>query len=158
LAMVLEEQGRLDEAFALFNRHAGLAYGVAPPPAGEPVPKQKHDAEQQAWLGARAGAFHIADAQRLAGPAVNPVNKVAEITEQWRTARPQLVVIDDLLTPEALESLRRFCLDSTVWRKAYDGGYLGAFPEHGFAAPLIAQIAEELRTVYPDIIGTHPLL
>jgi hypothetical protein len=68
------------------------------------------------------------------------------------------VVIDELLTAEALEKLRRFCLDSTVWRKAYDGGYLGAFPEHGFAPPLLAQIAEELRAVYPAIIGDHPLL
>ena len=42
----------------------------------------------------------------------------------------------------ALEKLRRFCLDSTIWRQIYDGGYLGAFPEHGFAPPLLAQIAE----------------
>jgi hypothetical protein len=68
------------------------------------------------------------------------------------------VVIDDLLTPEALEKLRRFCLDSTVWRQVYDGGYLGAFPEHGFAPPLLAQIAEELRAVYPAIIDDYPLL
>jgi hypothetical protein len=68
------------------------------------------------------------------------------------------VVIDDLLTRQALEKLRRFCLDSTVWRQVYDGGYLGAFPEHGFAPPLLAQIAEELRAVYPAIIEDYPLL
>ena len=69
-----------------------------------------------------------------------------------------MVAIDDLLTPEALEKLRRFCLGSNFWRAVYEGGYLGAMPEHGFAAPLLAQIGEELRQVYPDIIGEHPLL
>jgi hypothetical protein len=54
--------------------------------------------------------------------------------------------------------LRRFCLESTVWRQVYDGGYLGAFPEHGFAPPLLAQIAEELRATYPAIIEDYPLL
>jgi hypothetical protein len=31
-------------------------------------------------------------------------------------------------------------------------------PEHGFACPLLAQIAEELRSTYPAILGDHPLL
>jgi hypothetical protein len=36
-------------------------------------------------------------------------------------------------------------------------GYLGAFPEAGFAAPLLAQIADEFRDTYPAIFGGHPL-
>jgi tetratricopeptide (TPR) repeat protein len=160
LGMVLEERGRLDESFALFTRHAELTYGAGTPLSAGPsvAHKQQHDAEQQAWLGDKAAAFHLADGSRIAGLAVNPANRVAEISETWRTARPQIVVIDDLLTAEALQKLRRFCLDSTVWRAIYEGGYLGAFPEHGFAPPLLAQIAEELRALYPVIIGNHPLL
>ncbi len=156
LAMVLEEQGRLDDAFTHFRCHAELVYGPGARPEDHPPHRGRHDAEQKSWLGPEAAAMRIADAQRLAGLAVNPA--AAGIGEQWRTATPQLVVIDNLLTPEALENLRRFCLESTVWRKSYEGGYLGAFPEDGFAAPLIAQIAEELRAVYPEIIGDHPLL
>ncbi|HSS14094.1 MAG TPA: hypothetical protein VLL04_09380, partial [Rhizomicrobium sp.] len=117
--------------------------------------KQRHDSEQQAWLGDKAAAFYLADGNRIAGPAVNPAGRVAEISE---AGQPQILVIDDLLTAEALDKLRRFCMDSTIWRQIYDGGYLGAFPEHGFAPPLLAQIAEELRSVYPAIIGDHPLL
>ena len=95
----------------------------------------------------------------MPGPAVNPANNVAGISETSpRTAKPQIAVIDNLLMPEALKALREFCLGAPVWRQAYERGYLGAFPEHGFAAPLIAQIAEELRSVYPAIIGEHPLL
>ena len=69
------------------------------------------------------------------------------------TNKPQIVVIDDLLTPEALQKLQRFCWGSTVWRKVYNEGYLGAMPEDGFACPLLAQIAEELRAVFPTIFA-----
>jgi len=160
LAAILCEEGRTAEGLAVYTRHAQLTYGAGAPLSAGPsvVHKLQHDAEQQAWLGVKAAPFTIADGSRIAGPAVNPANRIAEISETWRTARPQIVVIDDLLTAEALEKLRRFCLDSTIWRAIYEGGYLGAFPEHGFAPPLLAQIAEELRALYPVIIGDHPLL
>ena len=67
-------------------------------------------------------------------------------------------MIDNLLTPEALTGLRQFCLASSSWRDAYEDGYLGAFPHHGFAPPLLAQIAEELRAIYPAIIENYPLI
>jgi hypothetical protein len=67
-------------------------------------------------------------------------------------------VLDNLLTEEALERLRQYCWRSTMWHKSYPNGYLGAMPEHGFACPLIAQIADELRETYPAIIGDQPLL
>jgi hypothetical protein len=67
---------------------------------------------------------------------------------------PGVVVIDDFLTPEALESLRRFCLESTVWNaNRYPDGRLGAFFLSGFNCPLLLQIAEELRYQLSGIIG-----
>jgi tetratricopeptide (TPR) repeat protein len=156
LAMALEELGQLEEAFALFRRHGELSHSSAADL--HLAHKLRHDEEQFVWLGPGVGAYHVGDGGRVAGAAVNPANRVSEISAQWKTAEPQIVVIDDLLTAEALGKLRRFCLESTVWRKVYDGGYLGAFPEHGFAPPLLAQIAEELRAVYPAIIEDYPLL
>jgi Flp pilus assembly protein TadD len=160
LAETLCEEGRLAEGFAIYTRHAELTYGTGVPLSTGPsiAHKQRHDDEQQTWLGDSAASFYLADGSRIAGPAVNPASRVAKISQAERIAQPQIVVIDDLLTAEALEKLRRFCMDSTVWRQIYDDGYLGAFPEHGFAPPLLAQIAEELRAVYPAIIGAHPLL
>jgi tetratricopeptide (TPR) repeat protein len=124
--------------------------------------KIAHDAEQKAWLAQqgiapRDGMLHLEGGARLDGAALAPLDAPA-ITRQWQQAAPQLVVVDDLLTPQALAALRRFCLGSTVWRKAHDGGYLGAFPENGFATPLLAQIAEELRAALPAIFRDHPLL
>ena len=158
LAMALEEQGRLDEAFSLFCHYAEKTREKEPQPDSLPDHKLRHDEEQRAWLGRETHAFHLGDGGRIAGPAVTPDNRIAEISALWNSAQPQIVVIDDLLTPDALAKLRRFCLDATVWRQVYEGGYLGAFPEHGFAPPLLAQIAEELRTSYPAIISDHPLL
>jgi hypothetical protein len=69
-----------------------------------------------------------------------------------------MAVIDNFLTDEALDALRRFCWRSTMWHKSYADGYLGAMPEHGFACPLLAQIDVELRSTYPAIVGQLPLL
>ena len=158
LAMAIEEQGRLEEAFSLFAHYAQLVRDTGAAPQPEPAHKLRHDEEQRGWLGEKAEKFHLGDGGRIAGPVVNPANRISEISALWQSAVPQIVVIDEFLTKEALEKLRRFCLDSTVWHQAYEGGYLGAFPEHGFAPPLIAQIAEELRATYPVIIKDHPLL
>lgn len=68
-----------------------------------------------------------------------------------------IACVDNLLTPEALVQLQRFCLRSTVWRRPYAAGYLGANPETGFFSPLLLQIAAELRQVVPGLLAGHHL-
>jgi len=65
--------------------------------------------------------------------------------------------VDNLLTPEALTALRRFCQASTIWNKSFDAGYLGTTPESGFACPLLAQIAEEFPRALPEVFRAYPL-
>jgi hypothetical protein len=171
LGTVLCESDHLAESFASFRRHAELAYGSLDGSArgGEPVPphKARHDREQQDYLNAGNGlaapmsappGFHLEEGGRVGGQAVNPDASSGEIAARWQSDRPQIAVIDNLLSDEALARLRRFCWGSTIWRKVYRDGYLGAMPEHGFACPLLAQIADELRSSYPAILGRHPLL
>ncbi|MDB5467586.1 MAG: uncharacterized protein JWQ46_2348 [Phenylobacterium sp.] len=168
LAAALCETGAIAEGFEHFMRRAELVYGAhAPPrPPGPPEPahKVKHDREQRDYLAggrappsapAVADMFRIADGARLAGPAVNPANATPQRLAQWSGDRPQLVVIDDFLTPEALEKLRLYCAGSTIWRRIYQAGYIGATPEDGFACPLLAQIAEEIQATYPAIFASH---
>ena len=50
-----------------------------------------------------------------------------------------VVHIDDFLTPRALELVRKFCLESTVWYEIKRVGYLGAYWAHGFVNPLLLQ-------------------
>jgi hypothetical protein len=69
-----------------------------------------------------------------------------------------LVVVDDFLSDEALDEVRHFCLESTVWSGIrYAHGRLGAFFYDGFNCPLLLQIAERLRVDLPNVIADHPL-
>jgi hypothetical protein len=66
-------------------------------------------------------------------------------------------VIDDFLTPEALDQLRKFCLESTVWRHPYKFGYVGAFPQDGFASTSLFAIAEELSAALGEAFDGYQL-
>jgi hypothetical protein len=148
------------ESFDCFRRHAALTFGTGAKKADEAAHRVQHDREQQAYLAENFGItqwkFHLADGERIAGRSVNGAN-VAKATEEWNSSKPQIIVIDDLLSHEALAKLRRYCLGSTVWRETHPEGYLTAMPEHGLACPLIAQIDEDMRAAYPGILGTHLL-
>lgn len=161
LGLVLVDRGRFADSQEWFQRYSKLAYGrpggVPPEPA--PPHKIKHDQEQREYVsGAAPGFFfHMEEGARIPGRAVNP-DVDGKIAKQWETSTPQHVVIDNLLTDEALEALRRFCWRSTMWHKAHRNGYVGAMPEHGFACPLLVQINDEMRATYPTILGDYPLL
>jgi tetratricopeptide (TPR) repeat protein len=66
-------------------------------------------------------------------------------------------VIDDFLTPSALDQVQRFCLESTVWRHPYKFGYVGAFPQDGFASISLFAIAEELQTALGEAFNGYQL-
>jgi len=159
LGLVLCESGLAGEAMALFRRQAELVWASgAAADSGTPDHQRRHDQEQREHLAAQGfhgEGLHIAGGERLKGPAVNQAG--SDTIARWQSQQPQIVVIDNLLTEEALAALRRFCMDSTIWRKPYANGYLGAVPESGFAAPLLAQIAEELRQTHEGIFGPHSL-
>jgi len=99
-----------------------------------------------------------ADCPTLPGGALNQALDVAAIEARYNGRRPEVTYIDDLLRPEALDSLRRFCLDSTIWKKDYVNGYVGAFLGEGFSCPLFLQLAEELRARFPGIFKGHQLM
>jgi hypothetical protein len=161
--MLLREgsgEDRIAESFDCFRRHATLTFGSAVKKADEAAHRLQHDREQQAWLAQHCGVtqwqFHLADGERIPVRTVNRGN-AARATQDWHSSRPQIIVIDDLLSDEALTRLRHYCLGSTIWRETHPEGYLTAMPEHGLACPLIAQIDEDMRAAYPGILGSHLL-
>ena len=163
LGLVIVERGDATESVPWFRRHATLAYGAGNFGQEQVLPhKLQHDQEQRAYVSGGNGAgtpqFHLEEGARMEGRALNPDPSNGEIAAKWQNTSPQIAVLDDLLTDEALERLRQYCWRSTMWHKSYPNGYVGAMPEHGFACPLLAQIADELRETYPEIIGNHPLL
>jgi hypothetical protein len=91
--------------------------------------------------------------------ALSPDWDRAAVENQYLNLPPGIVVIDDFLSHDALDGLRSFCLESTVWSgNRYAHGRLGAFLRDGFNCPLLLQIAEELRDALPTVIGPrYPL-
>ncbi|MCY3729632.1 MAG: tetratricopeptide repeat protein [Nitrospira sp.] len=102
--------------------------------------------------------LHYADNPVLPQGALNPELDVEEIEQRYNASHPEIIYIDALLRPAALEALRQFCLESTIWKKDYEDGYIGAFLGEGFSSPLLLQVAEELRTTFPGIFRQHRLL
>jgi hypothetical protein len=162
LGSLLSETGHIAEGFAHYLQRAKLVHGARealPAKRAEPPHRVKHDREQQEYLRLRYGhttTFHLENGERLTSPAVNPENATAAVLDSWKTSYPQFVVIDNFLTPEALEKLRLYCAGSTIWRRNYNAGYIGATPEDGLACPLVAQIAEEIPATFPEILAAHP--
>jgi hypothetical protein len=87
---------------------------------------------------------------------LNPRNDGATMAQSFREG-DGVACIDNLLSSAALAQLQRFCLESTVWRRSYRQGYLGAYPESGFVSPLLLQLAAELKEAVPELLGGHHL-
>jgi tetratricopeptide (TPR) repeat protein len=101
---------------------------------------------------------HLVDAPTIAGGALNADLDAAAIARRYADKTPGVAFCDGLLKPEALASLRRFLLGSTIWFDfAHIGGFLAAYLEDGMACPLLLQIGNEIRAAFPDIIRGHPL-
>jgi tetratricopeptide (TPR) repeat protein len=99
---------------------------------------------------------HAPDPEPPQGPLANPDLDWKALEENYLDSRPGLVVVDNILAPEALESLRKFCLDSTIWNEL-KGGYLGAYMPDGFSGRLLLRLSSELRARMPRVFRDHPL-
>jgi len=101
--------------------------------------------------------LHCEPPQRIDGSALNRALDVATVEARYLGKRPEVTFVDGLVSDHALDALRRFCLEATIWKKDYENGYCGAFLGDGFASPLLLQIAEELRLKFPRIFTHHRL-
>lgn len=119
-----------------------------------PETRQPLMAADRARIGDVYGCLvHVRESPRLHRTLSTTWDPVAA-EDRYLQHSPGIVVIDDFLTPEALEEIRRFCLESTVWNaNRYPNGRLGSFFDSGFNCPLLLQVAEELRMSFPRIIG-----
>ncbi len=101
---------------------------------------------------------HLADAQPIDDGAINPELNPEAVYDAYFSHEPGLTWVDNLLRPEALDRLRNFCLDSTIWYDAdHPNGYVGAYVYDGFTCPLLKQITQELPATLPRIFEDRPL-
>lgn len=148
---LLERRGRIDakgaEALALLRRYCTQS-------AGPDTTFAPTGAEAQALRAALTTKFHV-DELPFSGRALGE-NDYAAIEEKY--LEQGIVVIDGFLSPRALEALRRFCEESTVWKSNYQRGYLGAMLAHGFCSDVLLSLAYELKQAMPRVIGDAKLL
>ena len=150
------DEGRIDDSFGkVADAYEKILAGL---PAGAPpeVPVALEGADWRRIAAAYNRPLHIPEALATPDAAVNPGLDAAAIESAYRESAPNLVVVDDFLTQDALERLWRFCLDATVWYQV-KRGYLGAYLVDGFATALALQVADELRSRLPGIFGRHRL-
>lgn len=102
-------------------------------------------------------ALHVPDLSFDSDP-VNPQLDVEGALARWRDNAPGISWFDDFLVPEARHALYRWMLASTLWFDCgYQGGYLGAYVEEGFACAGLLQIAASLQRRFPTLMADHPL-
>lgn len=101
--------------------------------------------------------LHLTPCEKLPAGALHADLAVHDVEARYLAKQPEVTYIDHLLSEDALAALRQFCWESTIWKKDYENGYLGAFLGDGFATPLLLQIAEELRLRFPRIFKQHRL-
>jgi tetratricopeptide (TPR) repeat protein len=103
-------------------------------------------------------AIHLRDAPELAGGGLNSRPDREGIVRQFNAAEGGAVYFDDLLSPQALASLKLYLTESTIWHDfSHIGGFVGSYLEDGLACPLLLQVAAELRDTFPEILASHPL-
>ncbi len=61
-----------------------------------------------------------------------------------------IIVIDNLLSKEALNIIWNYCLESTIWFDCKEnGGYLGSYMTDGFDHPILIDLAKDLKNKLP---------
>jgi Tfp pilus assembly protein PilF len=103
-------------------------------------------------------AISIRGAPELDGPAITSQPDREALVRRFRERSPGAIAFDNLLTPQALLGLRRYLLESTIWHDfSHIGGFVASYLEDGLACPLLLQIADEIRSMFPELLGPHPL-
>lgn len=98
----------------------------------------------------------MSDDLQPAESLINPGLDCRQIEDRYLAAQPNLVVCDGLLTQAAMQSIRRFCRESTFWNNIKPG-YLGSYFFDGFCSKLLLRLAWELREKLPRVIQGKPL-
>jgi tetratricopeptide (TPR) repeat protein len=100
----------------------------------------------------------VFSAPEIIDGAVNKQLNRDALTREFKADRAGVVFFDHLLTPQALASLTRYLLESTIWHDfSHIHGFVASYLEDGLACPLLLQVAHELRVVFPELLSDAPL-
>ncbi len=113
--------------------------------------------DQMARLGSDYnGPVHFRAAPELPDGALGNFDAEA-VMREYRTGSG-IASFDGLLADTALERLRAFLTQSTVWHDFdHIDGFVASYLEDGLACPLFLQIADEARARFTELLDGRPL-
>lgn len=153
----LMERGALRQSFAE-NVEAYRAVLAELDDGGDPAMLRPLNARQIARLGPTYNRLVHRPPDDAPTSCFNAAFDPTRIETAYSSASPHVVVVDDVLSAAALDTLRKFCLEATIWFDCKQaGGYLGAYLHDGFDAPVLVRLAQELRVRLPRLLEPHPL-
>ena len=84
---------------------------------------------------------------------INVKNDIAQIELDYVSSSPEIIVIDNFLSEEALEAIQKFCLSSNIFKHPYKNGYLGAFLEKGLSNQFVLKLTQNLKNTFKKIFN-----
>ncbi len=155
----LHRLGRLDDrALQIAAGCEELARELPPPPADTAIVDLDEPALRRTQF-AYNRLLWLPEARMPTDGALDRATDFAAADETFAASRPLPVVIDDVLSAEALRRLQAFCREATIWFEVKDhGGHLGAYFEEGLACDLLVGIARQLQAALPQTLGALRLV
>eukprot|EP00746_Dinoflagellata_sp_MGD_P084890 gnl/MRDRNA2_/MRDRNA2_33655_c0_seq1.p1 gnl/MRDRNA2_/MRDRNA2_33655_c0~~gnl/MRDRNA2_/MRDRNA2_33655_c0_seq1.p1 ORF type:complete len:418 (+),score=52.36 gnl/MRDRNA2_/MRDRNA2_33655_c0_seq1:110-1363(+) len=112
-------------------------------------------------------ALHLTRPKRVAGSVLSPTFDAQALQRRFHESelppdegcekQNGITYADGLLSEPVLDTLYRWCLESTMWFGSRPG-YVAAFSQSAFNAPLLLQVVEQLQSALPEVLGGHSLM
>ncbi|CAJ1346070.1 unnamed protein product [Effrenium voratum] len=103
------------------------------------------------FFGLYGRLLHMHPGRPVKTDVLNPEIDFNAVQRDFKERRHRVVVIDDFFSDAALQQLRDFLLESTMWADV-KRGYVGAYLNTGFACPLVAQVEKAIRQKLSDVL------
>ncbi|MBC8308845.1 MAG: tetratricopeptide repeat protein [Pelagibacterales bacterium] len=83
--------------------------------------------------------------------SINEKNDIQKLESKYLNSRPEVLIVDNFLTPEALLELQKFCRNANIFKYTHNGGHVGAYLTKGLSNEFILKLSEDLRLTYKNI-------
>ena len=88
---------------------------------------------------------------------INTKNKITSIEDHYNKQQPEIAVIDNFLTDEALKDIQKYCRNANIFKYPYEFGYVGAFLTKGMCNKFFLKLSEDMRLTYNQIFKNYKL-
>ncbi len=82
---------------------------------------------------------------------LNTENNISSLESKYLNSDPEILVIDNFLSSNALKELQYFCRNANIFKYSYPSGYVAAFLSKGLSNQFILKLSEDLRLTYKNI-------